>query len=314
MKRSRSAFTLIELLVVIAIIAILIGLLLPAVQKVREAAARTQCQNNLKQVGLALHMTNDTYGTKPPAIGFWGSSWSNPWGQDNYWSGPVTLATGLFYLYPFLEQQNLYNQFAGNCFMGFWNAQVQVVPKTYICPADSSWQSPQANYHNYGNLCLVSYALNAAALGEYGYGWNMAATYPPGPTTTPLAGNSSYRATLSAGFPDGASNTLLSFDRYAIIGPYSSPTINWINYCWEPSDAGTNAPVLYDFTDQLTLVPQVGVPPLIADPRRATSGHTAVCTVGLADGSVRFVTPAISPTTWSHALTPMDGNPLGSDW
>jgi prepilin-type N-terminal cleavage/methylation domain-containing protein/prepilin-type processing-associated H-X9-DG protein len=114
MSRStaRQGFTLIELLVVIAIIAVLIGLLLPAVQKVREAANRMQCSNNLKQMGVALHNYHDTYGIFPPAKINSGSAGKYTAATSFYPDKPyVYNHTGFVLMLPYLEQDNLYKQY-----------------------------------------------------------------------------------------------------------------------------------------------------------------------------------------------------------
>src|SRR6516164_9724157 len=131
----RRGFTLIELLVVIAIIAVLIGLLLPAVQKVREAANRVKCKNNLHQLGLAAHQYHDDHQHLPPGVGYTPLAESGVWGHH------------FFHLLPYLEQDNLYRRALGPVALAtgpvtiYWpgNNDVYRQPvRSFLCPSDPS--------------------------------------------------------------------------------------------------------------------------------------------------------------------------------
>jgi len=171
-RRDRRGFTLIELLVVIAIIAILIGLLLPAVQKVREAAARAQCQNNLKQIGLALHNHESALGYFPTA-GAQSAAMDVMPGQYNTNFPVVGWAAQIL---PYIEQDNL-NRFVLSNGPSAWQsalgkAPVEVPVKTYNCPSRSDRRSKAASW---GSV----YAMGdyAGVITEYGMQWQM--TQPP---------------------------------------------------------------------------------------------------------------------------------------
>jgi len=280
-KFFRRGFTLIELLVVIAIIAILIGLLLPAVQKVRAAAARAQSQNNIKQMGTALHNIASAYnGWFPPAYG--------PLPPSNASATAVSL--GFFtHLLPYIEQQNVYSPICVSA-TGAANA-VTTSPvhaiKTYIAPADIL---------NSTNTQLTSYAVNGgSARTGLGACFGSAAAAS---TTPPVAPNLNNTFTFK-----GTSNTIATFE-YASGSPGGGDWWSSTNPpLWNPLVALTVAPAVTAQNSGGT-----GYPGL------ATAFSTGSAQVGLCDGSVRGVAATVSYTTWNWACNPTTTTVALGDW
>jgi prepilin-type N-terminal cleavage/methylation domain-containing protein len=326
----RAAFTLIELLVVIAIIAILIGLLLPAVQKVREAANRVKCTNNLKQIGLATHNYHDATGGLPPAAG-------RPRGTSLDNIGPAT-----FWILPYMEQDAVFRSAANATgIIDSGNVSKTFHIATFICPSDPSYSS-SGNSPN--NWALASYACNALAFSEFKYDTpgNYLTAYVHGPLMTSGNYNTKLFPISTGGkkiptdYPDGTSNTIFWTEKYALCSPdgnendggtqwasrYEPQTSAYIGYAAATSGLayGTNMPgqqaPVYGLNGffQVKPAPWLSGGGTACKPGIASTGHTGGIQVTLGDGSVRNCAASMKPETWWMAMVPDDGTPLPTDW
>ncbi len=270
----RGAFTLIEVLVVIAIIAILVGLLLPAVQKVREAAARMTCQNNLKQMAIAFHAHHDALGYfpkggthLPPTYDSQADITANtPLSREESWSWA-------YLILPYIEQDNLYRNTNSTI--------VRSTPiKIYYCPSRRPVQV-------YNSWAKIDYAGNAGDQSEGQNGLVMRTTQG---------------VVRVADVTDGMSNTVMLGEKQLNPAMFGQSIDDNESYCtpgwngdWEVYRWGAAVPA-----------PDMSVPGDITPSYVFGSAHTVGFTCAFADGSVRFLRYSVSATTWRRVCVRND--------
>jgi prepilin-type N-terminal cleavage/methylation domain-containing protein/prepilin-type processing-associated H-X9-DG protein len=312
-NRQSPGFTLIELLVVIAIIAVLIGLLVPAVQKVREAANRMQCSNNLKQLALAMHNYHDTY-QKLPTGGK-----KIPTAYRVGWAG---------YILPFIEEDNRHRQalvvapasFEGSGASAWRTVSLQNHPlfvspiKVYICPSSELGSLSPDNPENTTNpnaryQAALHYRANGGSgqvflqgtWGRHQWWTDTGVIYPASQTTL-------------GGITDGTSNTILVGETSSAIGRrlstgwYGIQPWTWGYYNYEPATSPPNPAAGWLMIDHKAVTYPIGYTgSFFTNETPFTSNHSGGVNIAFCDGSVRFLPRATSLTTLQQLATRAGG-------
>src|SRR6516162_7329301 len=297
-RRGRG-FTLIELLVVIAIIAILIGLLLPAIQKVRDAAARAQSSNNLKQMTLALHNMSDTYGVLPDVDGHYPAP---PVAIKDFTFNQYMIGTPYYFMLPFVEQQNAFNYMQTRHYDSWWCGW-QI--KTYASPAVPS--APGNNMPDGGSPRFgTSYAPNEYVL-----------RLKPIKNTQWPSRNWAPVARFPASILDGTSNTLAFAEKRMICPVNQGAVFYWgetgggcLRTGYTTSNTIGSMPAFYSWTGMPTTqvgaiaLPQINPPVNACNPCLLNSSTTGGILVATFDGGVHLVGQGISQPTWQALVIP----------
>lgn len=308
--RRRGGFTLIELLVVIAIIAILIALLVPAVQKVRESAARTQCSNNLRQLVIALHARHDVFKRFPM-----GAVWTG----GGYYASP---RSGWNYsLFPFIEQEPLYNKFPVSAKSQQWypwfsaeatsaTGPTRVVLEVWLCPSDSG---ALHNTQSWGVFSLGNYHAFFGGLNLGGAVSN--------PSFQKAAFGINYGARLTD-MSDGSSNTMVLGEYLRSTGASNDQRgMPWgdqpgYGQIYTQLSPNSSSPDLI-YVGWCNNQPQQNLPCISGDSgpnntAASRSRHTGGVNVGMGDGAVRFVQNSVDlVTVWRPLATIASGDTVG---
>jgi prepilin-type N-terminal cleavage/methylation domain-containing protein len=329
---NRWGFTLVELLVVIAIIGILVALLLPAIQAARETARRAQCDNNLKQIGIALHNIHQAHGYMPQAAGYFPGKDTARLSEQTQFAKmepqlseepPANLSSIQYFLLPYLEEEAMFMSREGWTMVGFFlNQQGMLPPSVYICPSETT-AAPDSIVAPVNDPAGASwgggnYVANVQALNHWWKKFDF---------STKEGGNAPFLVTQPRPFThprfihitDGTSKTVAFAERYAVCptpAHWDNGRTHWLGtratefdsvFAWNRQYTPPVTSVMAADDDGAAIdVPQIAPDPAFCNELNTQTAHPGAMQVLMMDGSVQGVTGEIELDTWKLMIFPRD--------